>query len=610
MNTRTVLTFSALLVSLACGPFSSVTAAKYFRPDESKELFKLEKIPLQVDSMKELSKHLTVIAMREQDDSAVQRRGTGQLLAVAMRLDPANQEARETNRAMIRNVATVSAPEDKILKAKARLRFYQRWLASPDAGSDANALAKYITDASRVLKSATINNADSADWSGVIPPLDRYENDGKKEKMPKPDRADDPDTNDTSAPKKKETPDSSPGYQIAELSIKMPLAMETATKYRDPKQNFAERTRYTTSYETCAVAVTISPKNDGVSLKVKSKLGRGNGHEDAGGISKPLKAMEKSMNNASSSAGANVTIKISSSKSYSAQNGSAPLAAIRLMLKASRENKELRNDIHLCADLDSTGKLCLPSNFWRVLDALRKDDGKRGRLIVPSTAAVPLTQLLVFGEPDFFTRWEVFTVATMDEALAVATKVVGSDLSKATELYMPVRKLSGKSDVTKLAVNRAVRKRLSEVARLCPNHLSAKVLLLQGSGHRPMRLSQVGLAYHIQPIVKRMNHVLTKNVNPDRPSSSMLKNLHVMARAELDPIERLVSRTDGELYEEALKLANDLRSLNLLIKRNARDDHNNTSAQSKVKAMIFSLQGSAAELEAKVNKVIIDAAEK
>ncbi|MBT8044885.1 MAG: hypothetical protein KJO79_08035, partial [Verrucomicrobiae bacterium] len=42
----------------------SVTAgmgARYIKPDESKEIFKLEKIPIQVAGMQEIARHLVIL---------------------------------------------------------------------------------------------------------------------------------------------------------------------------------------------------------------------------------------------------------------------------------------------------------------------------------------------------------------------------------------------------------------------------------------------------------------------------------------------------------------------------------------------------------------------
>lgn len=601
---RQVSVFWVLLACLACGVLSAA-AAKYLRPGETKELFKLEKIPLQVDSMREISMHLTALALRDQDKSAEQRRGTGKLLALAVRLDPANQDARQANRALLRDDAVETTPGDKILKAKARLRFYQRWLASPEAGAEANTLAAYIDDASRVLEREARGAADSADWSKVLPPLARYRETDKKDSV-----ADRPEGKIPPAPEKKETPDQLAGYRIAKLSVSMPLAYEIATTYRDRKNPLLKRTRYSTSYAVSPVTLEIFPGGSGVVFKVATKLGRGNGNDDAAGFTRAVKGFEKRLNSSPTRAGARITLGIGGGRAYSAENGNAALAAVKLMLHASRANRGLRKDIHFCAALDRGGKLCLPANFWSTLTALRKDDGKTGRLIVPKAAAAPLTQLLVYGEPDFFTRWEVFTVADMDEALAVAAKSSSPELAQATELYAPVRKLSGKSDVTKIAVNHAVRKRLDQVLKLAPNHLSASALLLQGSGHRPMRLSKTGLCFHLLPIVKRMNSELTKLVNVEHPRASVFKKMHEEARAGLDPVERIVSRTDGDLYKETLKLANDLRSLSLLVKRSSRADQSDKSARNKVRATVLGLQASASQLEEKVRSVVDATAEK
>jgi len=596
MTFRTLITFSLFLATL-----TSVPAAKYIHPDETKELFKVEKIPLQVDSMKELSRHLTILARRDQDKSPVQRRGTGQLLALAMRLDPANQDARATDRAMRSNASIDTPAKDRIVRAKARLRFFQRWLANPEAGNDANALAQYITDATRVLKEDTLNNADTAEWTGVLPPLAKYESTVKIDKKPPPKPP-------IQTPK--ETPKATPAklpnpYKIAELKVNMPLAMETVTKYIDANDGNKEKWRRSYGYAICPVQITLTPENKPISFQVKSQLGLNNNEQDAGGLKVALNTLKKRMGSSPANGGAKAALKITSKAQYSAKNGSAGAAAVALMLEASRAGKELRNDVHLIAALDKEGNLVLPPNFWQVLGLLREDNVKRGRLIVPRSATAALTQILVFDEPDFFIRWEVFTVGNIEQAVAFAAKDSEPKVTEAADLFLSVRNLAKKSAVTKISVNSAVRKRMSEVEALAPNHLSASALLLQGSGKRPMRLSKLGLAYQLQPIVSDMRSSLAK-ISLDYPQATPLKVLHESSRKKLDPLERIVSSSEDVLYEKAVELANDARSLYSLLKRNAR--YNSSTNTSKARAMILSLQKDSTKLEAAIKLTINPAA--
>ncbi|MBK1855289.1 hypothetical protein JO972_09995 [Verrucomicrobiaceae bacterium 5K15] len=603
MKILQITMISALCASLACTSIEQAQAAKYLRPEPFKELFKLEKIPLQVDSMKELSKHLTVLALREHDGSAINQRATGQMLALAMRLDPANQHARHANQALLRDDGPSTSSDDALLKAKARIRFYHRWLENPQAGTDANALSKYLIDATKVLQQETANAADQADWSGVIPPLAKYQGSAAPTETPTPPTTPTAANSDTpTAPGTPVAPPSTPqntepSYPISTMTINMPLTVEQHSVFRDPKDALKEKPKITTTYRISPITIQIQPNQDPnyFDLKIASKINPKN--TDAAGLKKALNTLKT---NKVPAAGAQVNITFGP-LTYSHKNGAAGMAAVRLMLEACHRNIPLRDDIFLCASLDSEGQFRLPPNFWTVLNALRSEKSKRGRLIVPESAIRPLIQLLVFDEPDFFTRWEIYTCNTIDEALAVAAKKTDEKIAEASQLFQPVHQLSDKAEVVKLAVNSTVRKRLSDVVALAPNHLSAKILLLQGSGKRPMRLNETGLAFHLQPLVNQMTYTLLNAVDLDHPSTATLKKLHVDARKVLDPMERLVTRRDEGLYHDTMELANDIRSLNLLIRRNIRDANN---SDSRIKSMIMSLRKDVIALETKVNKKV------
>lgn len=571
-------------------------AAKYISPDESKELFKVEKIPLQVDSMRELSKHLTALACREQDDSSTQRRGTAQMLAVAMRLNSANQLARETDQAMRKNESVTAPAPDAILKAKSRLRFFQRWLSNPDAGTDANALALYIADATRVLNTETLNAAEQANWSNILP-APTVEPAPAVDKTPPPVIAipDKPPVTD-------KTSEESP-YKISELTVMMPLTMDTLTKYKDANDRNKEKIRRTSGNSTTPVKLSIEQQKGPLSLTTTSSLAPGNGPNDKVGFRKALLALQTRLGTSAANAKVNVTIGNRSSSQYSASNDSAAAAAVELMLAASKAGINLRPDLHLCAAIDSQGKLHLPKNFWSVMKALRAKNGTTGRLIIPKASMGILTQILVFGEPEFFTRWEVIGVDTIEQALTYAAVDTDPKVAEAEQLFLSIRNLSNKEPVTKITVNKAVRTRLSEISSLTPDHLSAQLLLLQGGGKRPIRLNSLGIAHEIYPSIKKMTSSLAQ-VNKDNPKPSDIIKIHEAARADLDPLQRLISSSDNAFYKQALDIANDLRSLHILIKRNQRTNSKSNPNKAKVKAMTVSIKANTLKLKAALERTI------
>jgi len=77
-------------------------------------------------------------------------------------------------------------------------------------------------------------------------------------------------------------------------------------------------------------------------------------------------------------------------------------------------------------------------------------------------------QLLVFGNPEFFTRWEVVTAESLDQAMELATETNPKNITEASELFRTIQELTQKNKVTQIAVNSSVRNRLAEIIRLAP----------------------------------------------------------------------------------------------------------------------------------------------
>ena len=170
--------------------------------------------------------------------------------------------------------------------------------------------------------------------------------------------------------------------------------------------------------------------------------------------------------------------------SHGMGNQLAIAGPLALMLEGSLANSPLRDDLCLLADINAKGDVIEPDNFWQLLTALRQVS-HGGRLIVSAESAEMMQQLLVFKEPDFFTRWEVLSASDIDQALAAAIQQSSADLSKASELFASFQDLSSKKTVTQLAADHNFRPALDEMVKLAPEHLSANMLLLQGGGKRP-----------------------------------------------------------------------------------------------------------------------------
>ncbi|MGB2403684.1 MAG: hypothetical protein ACPIA7_09780, partial [Akkermansiaceae bacterium] len=216
-----------------------------------------------------------------------------------------------------------------------------------------------------------------------------------------------------------------------------------------------------------------------------------------------------------------------------------------------------------------------------------------GRLIVSPESVDLIKQILVYEEPDFFTRWEVIVVTDIKEALAAGAKYGEGDLLKASTIFTAIRSLATHNNVSQLAADHNVRSGLDQIIELTPEHLSASLLLLQGSGKRPIQLNEVALRYELRPLIEKLTAVLASQ--SEKPNIEELEKTHEEAREKLDYLEPLVPSADETLHDDMLELANDFRKL-ALVKKRIQKRPNSRSAQKLAHDLSVDMQNRANEL--------------
>ena len=189
-----------------------------------------------------------------------------------------------------------------------------------------------------------------------------------------------------------------------------------------------------------------------------------------------------------------------------------------------------------------------------------------GRLLVPPDLKGHLRNLLVLGEPEFFVKYEVLVVSSLDSALQLASS--GSDpegLVEAAPQFEELRRIATSKPVGELAVNTHVQARLNTICEAAPFHLSARMLLLQGSGRRPTRLDLATFRQELIRDLEPMNRVIWADTA--KLTSVTLEQSFNECSKRLDSIETLVRVEDRPLREEAVGMANTLRTLARLRKQ-------------------------------------------
>ena len=575
-------------------------AAEYIEPDHTTELFQLEKIHLPQHRMQQLGKSLAIIALRKHDSSPIQQQATARLLLLAMQLDPQNKRPQEISQALSAGKNPPTSADHLITKCTADIQNLQSLLSKPQARAEANQLARYLKDACKTLRPDTSKHQDSANWKGVLPALSAYKTPIKNipQAPPKPNKASPPPPKPTPAKK------SAPRFHLIEQSIYLPISIEKKNEDlealladdQDPEKGEEQEASETVKAMTLAsMILKLNPCQPEEATKPFISLS----YSDVPmlELDQLIKQLIKGRHSILPHFKGAINFPDGSHRSGNQLALAGPLA---LMLEASLANSPLRDDLCLLADINAKGDVIEPDNFWQLLTALRQVS-QGGRLIVSAESAEIMQQLLVYKEPEFFTRWEVFSVSNIDQALAAAIEQSSADLSKASELFASFQELSSNKTLTQLAADHNIRPALDEMVQLAPEHLSANMLLLQGGGKRPTHLSERALRIELRPLIDELNSGL--QFETEQPNSDELEKTHEQIRVKLEQLEPLVSRDDDPLYEDTVELVKDLKKLASLRKR-IQKRNNNESTREKAAELFEDIKNHSAALAERISAPI------
>ncbi|MGB2351548.1 MAG: hypothetical protein ACPH9O_07980 [Akkermansiaceae bacterium] len=574
-------------------------AVKYIEPNHTTELFALEHIPLPRHSMQDLANALLVAAQRKHDGSATHQQATGRLLLLAMQLEPHNKRAFDISKALASG-KSFPAPAGQLLqKSLLEVDAYQLLLSKPEAGEQANMLALYIEDIRSALRPGAAHRKDTTDWQGTLPALNGYQVISlPPQKTPAPKKESKP-VESKPTPPKKPAPVKplAPGFYLASQSILMPvIVLETSetTGERPGEEGEDAEEVQIESTSLAVITLKINP------CKPEELAARFISMENTDMEMPILDALLKDCIFKRHSKLPPVRGLVSFSDINAFYDDKLRLAApLALLLEASIKNTPLRKDLCFLANIEKNGKVTEPEHFWQDLAKLRQAS-TGGRLIVSAESAEIMQQVLVYEEPDFFTRWEVFTATDIEEALAAAAQKSPPDILKATELFTSIQNIAMENDVAPLVTGRAVRERLREIEELAPGHLSAAMLLLQGGGKRPMHLNERVLALELRPIITELRDVMVAQA--EQTDIETLEKTHEQAREALDTLLPLIEPGDNEFYEDTLDLTKNFRKLASAYKRIEKRS-NNQSATDKAAELFTEMQAQSEALTELANEL-------
>lgn len=577
------LLIRGLLCFVLAMPFASASGP-FPRPGEGPVPFRRDRLPLDVDTMTGLSRHMLLIAKTLGLESAAARHASSQSLALAIALDPANREARELLIGFSQDRPSPVPDATEIESAKARIWQIVSWLENSEAGVDGQALGLCLSDAmasadpSHPKSEAHRGKGDSGEWTGWVPVLASYE---EKAITRVPDQT---------TPEEPALPTETQEAGI----VRSAAAVSTPLWTYDKDSEKLILKPMVISMKAWIESEEKDQRPFG--LRLENTEGGEFLHQTGNGVIAALKTIDDDF-----PMGGVVSLTIGKGEDYLVSKNRQTLsAATAVLVDSAVSDREPKATVMGIVQPD--GSLKMPTRAWDKLRSLSSGPG--GRLVLPREAEALLPSVLAIEDPAFFMKYEVVLADNLKELVEYSAKDGSGELAEASVRFAEIRDKMGSNAVTQYVANRYVRQRLGEIAQACPDHLSARMLFIQGGGERPSRLPKQILASEIRRALEPMTE-LPSDWN-DNLDANLIDATHEKCRALLDPLERYVDIRDRDFYSHAKDLLTTVRTLGR-VKRTARDSFENGNTNRKATEEAFGIvKASYAKLRAELAEATND----
>ncbi len=520
-------------LAFALAAFMAVGRAEFVAPAEGPVPFRRDKLPVDVDTMTALSRQVLTLTGAPLPEGAEGWRALAQMTALALALDPANRQARE----LITTLQAGGTPEKFGNKEReqALSRAWQvaGWLEMPEAGPDGQALAACLGDvlvlADPAHPKAEIRREEGEQgaWKDWIAPASAFQ----PKKVPEPDKTDEP---------MEDKPAGSKEPALKEFTVAAPAWIKDARLEKNV-------------FMMLPVHLSVGPGGEGSPVSIN--LSAWEASQPLSAASKEVEALLGRRHPGLTPTRGNFTWE--REKEFLHEwNGASLSGTCALMMEGGITGKV--PEARAFAVVGKGGKLELPPRFWPSLRALSEE--RTGvRLILPAAAADYLTGLLVLDDAAFFMKNEVLLAETADELCDLGSASPKAEIQDAYTRFAEIKKVGNGKPIGTFLAHPSTQARLNQLAASMPQHASAKLLALQGSGSRPRFLQRAVLAQEIREALQPIGPV--GETSTDKLVSNRLDDIHEQCRAKLDKMGGFIDIRDRDLHKAAVAAADSMRTL-------------------------------------------------
>jgi hypothetical protein len=543
--TRKILTCRRLWIAcVGVAMMLCLHAADFTAPAPGPVAFRIDRIPLNRDTMRKLAADLVTTASGLPGATAAERQAIARALAMAVALEPAPEIPRQLL-AVYQNGRRPPAPDAaNLATSHARVWRLIGWLESPEAGAPAGTLADCLKDVMAYAdfkhpRAAALREAGARGaWTGWVPDIHAYE----------PQQA-------STAPQPwPETASiESPATPATEIRLATARAGAVASQ---PSAAGNSTLRKFTPIE---LQMTAAPVEDGAdqpfTLEITSRDGGRRFEKPADNILRLLEAHHGRL-----PSGMSVRIITSDNAAHGTPiRGEANQFTAAAAVLASAAITGTEPDAIIIGNILPNGGFTTGAGFWYQLQALDPED--RRRVILPVTAAAWLKSMLAMESPGFFLNHEICVAADFKQLLERSAKSPEGAMAQATAAFREVRHRAGNQDIRTYLDNRFVRQRLEDISKAAPFHASAAMLFLQASGNRPVEVDRRVLAAELRLAIEPMSWIPDViNIIPGGEDVGKYVTSHDQARAAVERMAPYTARTDLDLLEKARATTAALRA--------------------------------------------------
>lgn len=525
-------------------------AADFAPPAIGPVAFRRDRLPIAAWTMAGLSRNLDTIARTLPGDTAAQRQAAARALALAIALDPANEESRKLLEIYQNGPRTPDADAARLAESQARIWQLIAWLETPEAGEHGQALSLCLQDVMAVSdpkhpQAATLREGgDKGAWAGWVPDIHAYES-GKIAVIPH---------SEPQAPKPEivEKTPAQPEILLLKSSV------QTVFRQRNGTSQPAQWV-----YAPASLQMRASRSQEDGDARFSLSIG-------PEGMAEPLmesaRTIRKLLEKQHGELPARMNVRIFGGEFMRAVGeGKIPDVTAAAAVLASAAVTGHEPEAVIIGRVDESGALKLPERFWDQLQALGKGNG--GRVVLPAAAADWLPAFIAMDNPGFFMEHEILLASDFRQLLELGVKSEEGAAAEAAAKFQEIRARAEGQDLRIYLANRFVRQRLEELVKAAPFHASAAMLLLQGSTDRPRELSRPVLASELRRVIEPMEWISRLGyLDSNSKEADGFNTIYKSCRLNVDRLERYVAKTDLDLWEGSRDITAALWKLSRAVK--------------------------------------------